>query len=163
MRRGLQGRERQRALRELRVALGHQEWDRIRRLHVRLDEVPLLDELAVVVASRENGSVLYSGQASDWLVRLFIERRVGGLYRLGRFASLLWRPDAAGARMELAGMLAVHARLDARPVLGITVPPSATPHESFPDYLARLRELGKLDAFVDYERTQKAALAERRI
>jgi hypothetical protein len=59
--------------------------------------------------------------------------------------------------MQLAGLLGARAKMDARPVLDVPIPPPPTPHEHFPDYIDRLRQIGMLDAFSAYNRAQKAA------
>jgi hypothetical protein len=140
-------------LRELRSATRHAHWPQIHRLRAALDELPLRDELAIAVTAYDRD--YYSLRASQWLVRLLVECDLGGLSTIGRLANLLQHIDRPAARMELAGLLAARARIDARTVLGIPVPPPPGTHEHLLDYLERLRQIGMLDAFSGYERAQK--------
>lgn len=151
--------QRQQLLRELRVATRHADWPRIHRLRSILDELPLRDELAIAVTAHDHPGDHYSLRASQWLVRLLVECNPGGLATITRLATLMQHLDKPPARMELAGLLAARARIDARPVLGIPIPPPPGTHEHLIDYLDRLRQIGMLDAFSGYERAQKAAWA----
>lgn len=149
-------RRRQQLLRELRLATKHADWQRIHRLRAVLDELPLRDELAIAITAHDHPGDFYSLRASQWVVRLLVERDIGGLATITRLATLLQHLDKPAARMQLAGFLEARAKIDARQILGIPVPPPQESHEHLLDYLARLRQVGALDAFSDYERAQRA-------
>lgn len=150
--------QRRRLLRELRSATRRGDWPRIHALRAVLDEVSLVDELAIAIAAHDHPGDHYSLRASAWIVRLLVERPIGGLWAIARLVTLMQHLERPAARMQLAGLLGALANIDARAVLGVPIPPAPTPHEHLPDYLERLRRIGMLDAFSAYERAQQAAL-----
>ena len=152
------GSQRQRLLRELRHATRHADWPRIHALRATLDEVSLLDELAIALTAHDHPGEHYSLRASTWVIRLLVERPIGGLWVIARLVHLMQHLDSPTARMQLAGLLAARAKIDARAVLGIAIPPPPAPHEHLPDYLERLRRIGMLEAATAYERAQQAIL-----
>lgn len=118
----------------------------------------MLDELAIALAAHDHPGDHYSLRASTWIVRLLVERPIGGLWAIARLVALMQNLGRPGARMQLAGLLAALANIDARAVLSIPIPPAPAPHEHLPDYLERLRRIGMLEAATAYERAQQAVL-----
>jgi hypothetical protein len=140
------------------MACRHADWNRVRTLHIALDQVPLLDELAAAVGTRELAGYQHPPQVADWAVRLLVERNVGGLAGMTRLCTLLQQLHRPAARILLAGFLDARAGLDARSALGIPIPPPPGPHEHLLDYQQRLREIGMLDTEVALEKARQAAL-----